>query len=104
MLAKKGDWVKIHYISLKSNERSNNLPEETKRVPFEIRIKGFLLNDKASIGDEVEIETIIGRKIKGNLEFINPIYDHDFGEPVYELLNIRKELKVYLEEGEIIEQ
>lgn len=91
MKAYKGDWVQIHFIALKPEERSPHLPEDTKKVPFEIRIKGFLEEGKAQIGDTVTIKTPIGRLVKGTLEKINPKYEHNFGDPIPELLKINKD-------------
>ncbi|MDI6601064.1 MAG: 2-amino-4-oxopentanoate thiolase subunit OrtA [Thermoanaerobacteraceae bacterium] len=96
MDAKKGDWVQIHSIILKPEERASHLPEDTKRVPLEMWEKGFILHD-ANVGDEVEIETVIGRRAKGILVKVNPVYEHNFGEPVPELLNIGMELRKILE-------
>jgi hypothetical protein len=79
--AKKGDLVQIHLIVLEPGERAANLPEETKTVPYEGWIKGFLLDDQAEIGQEICIETYIGRQLSGVLTEINPVYDHNFGKP-----------------------
>lgn len=104
MDAKKGDWVRIHKIVLKPEERSPHLPEDTQKVPLEMWDKGFLLNDVANIGDEVEIETYIGRKTSGTLIEINPYYTHDFGKCVPELLYIGRQVRSLVEEvGEIDE-
>ncbi|MCG4586594.1 2-amino-4-ketopentanoate thiolase, partial [Anaerosalibacter bizertensis] len=65
MDAKKGDWVRIHNIVLNPEDRSPNLPEDTKKVPLEMWDKGFLLNEGANIGDMVEVESYIGRKVEG---------------------------------------
>lgn len=101
MDAKKGDWVRIHSIVLEAGERAPNVPEDTQKVPLELWDKGFLLNDSANIGDEVEVETYIGRKIEGTLLEVNPYYDHDFGKCVPELLYIGKQLKSLIgEDGE----
>ncbi|KUK82214.1 MAG: Uncharacterized protein XD96_0911 [Petrotoga mobilis] len=91
MEIKKGDWVQIHYIALNHEERVSHLPEDTKKVPFEVRIKGFLEDEKAEIGDIVTIKTPIGRLVKGKLEKVNPKYEHNFGEPIPELLKINKD-------------
>lgn len=91
--AKKGDLVQIHKIILEPGERPDTLPECTKSVPYECWIKGFLLNREATIGDEVQIETFIGREISGTLVSVNPPYDHTFGLPQNELLSIGRELK-----------
>lgn len=98
MDAKKGDWVRIHNIVLKPSERSPRLPEDTQKVPLEMWDKGFLIDEGAKIGDEVEVETYIGRKIKGTLIEVNPYYRHDFGKCVPELLYIGRQVRSLLEE------
>lgn len=101
MDAKKGDWVRIHKIILNIGERSTNIPEETQKVPLEMWDKGFLLNDEANIGDLVEVETYIGRKVEGNLLEINPYWKHNYGKAVPEILYIGRQAKELLsEEGE----
>lgn len=100
MQAKKGDWVRIHKIILESNQRAENIPEDTKSVPLEMWDKGFLINDEANIGENVEIETYIGRKTGGKLIEINPYYDHDYGKSVPEILYIGRQAKDLLEEGD----
>ena len=32
-MAKKGDWVRIHKIILKAEERTGKLPEDSQKVP-----------------------------------------------------------------------
>lgn len=61
--------------------------------------KGYLLAD-ARIGDEVEIESVTGRKETGTLIEVNPSYRHDFGECVPELLAIDKQVRGILFGGE----
>lgn len=100
MLAKKGDWVRIYKIVLKSEQRSGTIPADTKKVDLEMWDKGFLINDEAKIGDNVEIETYIGRKTEGELIEINPYYNHDYGKAVPEILYIGRQAKELLEEGE----
>lgn len=87
MSVKKGEFVRIHSIVLSPSERSSNLPEETRKVPLEMWDKGFLLED-ANLGDEVEVRTITNRIIKGKLIEVNPVYRHNYGEFVPELLQI----------------
>ena len=91
--AKNGDLVLIHKTILKPSERPDTLPACTKSVPYECWIKGFLLNSQATIGEEVQIETFIGREISGILVSVNPAYDHSFGLPQKELLSIAREPK-----------
>ena len=98
MKAKKGDWVRIYNIVLKPEERQGSLPEDTKKVPFEMWDKGFLINITADIGEMVEIETIIGRKISGEMVEINPSHNVNYGTGVTETLYIGRQLREMLEE------
>jgi len=97
MDAKKGDWAQIHTILLKAGERAERVPEETKCVPLELRVKGFINHD-ANIGDQVTLTTHTGRQIAGELVAVKPSYEHDFGQPIPELLTIGKELRTLLKE------
>lgn len=87
-IAKKGDFVQIHVVILRPEERTEKLPECTKKVPYEGWVKGFLLEDLATIGDKVRIRSFIGRELTGTLVKINPSYNHDFGQPQPELLTV----------------
>jgi len=98
--AKKGDWVRIYNVVLTPEQRAPQVPEDTKKVPLEMWDKGFLLDEKANIGEIVEVETYIGRKISGKLIEIEPYYDHDFGKCVSELLYVGRQLRGILEDGE----
>lgn len=91
-MAKKGDWVRIHTVVLKADERTGKIPEDTKACDLEMWTKGFLLCD-AEIGDEVEIETAVGRTEKGTLIEVNPYYTHSYGKFVPELVQIDKQLR-----------
>lgn len=86
-----GEYVQIHSIILKPGERAPQVPEDTQKVPLELRIKGYLDHD-AFLGDEVTITTVLGRKVKGRLVAVNPPYPHSFARPVPELLHIGEEL------------
>ncbi|MDX1359638.1 MAG: 2-amino-4-oxopentanoate thiolase subunit OrtA, partial [Clostridia bacterium] len=97
--AKKGDWVRIRKIILKAGERSLNLPDDTKKVPLVMWDKGFLMDETASPGDWVKVETIIGRQIEGELEQVQPGYDVNYGESVNETLYIGKQLRELLGDG-----
>lgn len=91
-MIKVNSWVKIHKIILKSEERSNNLPSDTKNVPLEMWLKGYLLNE-GNIGDIVKIKTIAGRIEEGTLVDVNPSYKHNFGDFVPEILVIDQMVK-----------
>ncbi len=91
-MAKKGEWVRIHKIILKAEERTGKLPADTQKVPLEMWTKGYLLAD-AEIGDEVEIESVNGRRETGTLIEEEPYYTHDYGKCVPELLAIDKQVR-----------
>jgi hypothetical protein len=95
--AEKGTWVEIHSKVLPAGERAPQVPQDTQNVPLVMRTKGFLLQ-AAQVGDEVEIETCIGRHITGTLVIINPAYTHSFGPPIDELLTIGREVRAILRE------
>lgn len=95
MKAMKGDWVQIHQIVLRPEERAPQVPEDTKLVPLELWVKGTLRHD-CNVGEEAEIETMTGRIVKGKITKINPPYEHSFGGFVPELLKIDMQLKEIL--------
>jgi len=99
MKACKGDWVSIHNIVLKTSERAPQVPEDTKKVPLECWVKGFLQSD-GEVGEEVEVKTITGRIEKGKLIEVNPTHKHNYGKFVPELLRIGMDLKEALYGGE----
>lgn len=92
-----GDWVEIERIVLEPNERNENLPMDTKTKPYKQWIRGNLQNEKAEIGDEVSIKTLINNTYVGILVDTDPKYTHNFGDSINELIQIRKELKKEME-------
>ena len=92
-------WVQIERIVLPTQERSPHIPEETAACPLVLWVKGFLVNE-AHLGDTVEIETIIGRKLSGKLLEVNPLYEHNFGRPIPELLEVREEFRKISSKGD----
>ena len=92
-----GRWVEIRSTVLESAERAPQVPEDTRQVPLEMRARGFLLRP-AVPGDEAEIETVTGRRLRGILLAREPVYDHGFGPPVKELLGIARELRALLDQ------
>ena len=94
-MAKKGDWVRIHRVILPAAERTANLPEDTRKVPFEMWVKGHLLED-GEIGDEVRIKTVSGREEHGTLIEVNPQFDVNFGSFVPEVLEMDVRLRTAL--------
>jgi hypothetical protein len=94
-LIKKGSWVQIKKIILNPEDRANNLPEATKKVPLLLWVKGNLLED-ANLGDVVKIKTVTGRVEVGELIKLNPSYLHTYGNYIPEIHQIDKILKATL--------
>ena len=88
-------WVEVRRVVLTSDERAPQAPDDTRRVPLEMTVKGFILHD-AAIGEEVEIVTLAGRTLSGVLTAINPAYTHTFGPPIPELSAIGGEVRAIL--------
>jgi hypothetical protein len=78
-------WVEIGFVVLTPEQRPPNLPSETRAVPYYARVRGFVAGTPA-VGGTVEIETLTGRRIKGELLQIDPPFTHGFGRPVQELV------------------
>ena len=85
-----GTWVEIEQVVLTPEQRAPTLPEDTKRVPYVLRVSGFLI-ETAELGGPARIRTIIGRELSGSLKTVNPSYSHSFGSTVPELLTIGTE-------------
>ena len=87
--------MEIRKIALEPHERAPQVPDDTRQVPLEMKVKGFLVSE-AAIGEEAAITTPAGRTVRGTLSEINPAYTHQFGPPIPELLPIGKELREML--------
>ena len=87
-MIKKNSFVQIYQVVLSSLERASHLPVDTKEVPFEVRMKGRLLQD-AELGQRVSIETPSKRIESGILIAVEPHYDHSFGHHVEILRQVR---------------
>lgn len=94
-----GDWVEIWNVILEPGKRASQVPEDTQKVPLEMRLRGFLVNERAKLGEIVSIRTRVGRVVEGKLVSFHPRYDHSFGEPQKALLNIGQELRTFLKKG-----
>lgn len=93
----KGTWVEISNIVLKAGERAPQVPVDTQHVPLELRARGFLTGPTVA-GQQVEIETVAGRRLAGILVKVNPAYTHGFGPPVPQLTGIGNEVRAILRE------
>ena len=92
-MAKKGDWVRIHSIVLKAEERTAKLPEDTKKCDLQQWTKGFLQNEEAKLGDEVTVKTAVGRLVEGTC------YTHSYGKFVPEIIEIDRQLREIMNFG-----
>lgn len=99
MEVKKGDWVKIHRVIFTPEQRAPQVPDDTKKVPLEMWVKGFCESD-AQLGDEVEVITMTGRKERGTIVETDPTFSHSFGQFVPEILQIGIQLKDILFGGD----
>ncbi len=93
-----GDWVRIHNVLLKPEDRAGDLPPATKTVPLERWLNGFLVAP-ARLGDEVEVVTLAGRRVRGRLVEVWPCYRHGFGRPQATLQGIGPLLRSLLRQG-----
>ncbi len=84
--------VRIENIVLTPENRSQNLPEDTRKTPLKMWVKGRL-NSEGEVGEEVEITTITGRVVKGILKEVNPVYELNYGEYVPELQKVTEYLQ-----------
>lgn len=91
-MVKAGTWVEIERVLLQPEQRAANLPEDTARTPYRLRLSGFLLSD-AELGQDVSIRSLIGHEHRGTLSAVSPSYTHSFGTTVPELLTIGMEGK-----------
>jgi 2-amino-4-ketopentanoate thiolase alpha subunit len=96
-MIKKGTWIEVERMVLSPEERSSNLPEDTKKTPLMMWVKGFCINE-CEIGEEVEVETLTGRIEKGIVTECEPNYTHSFGKYVGEISYIGRQARKILSE------
>jgi len=94
-MIKKGEWVLVHKNVLEPSQRAPQVPDDTKKVPLELWVKGYLQED-ANVGDEVTVITRTKRTERGTLLEANPYYKHDYGKFVPELLKISEQVREIL--------
>ena len=92
-----GAWVEIGRVVLRGGERAPQVPDDTRQLPLEMRVKGFLVAAVLQ-GEEAEVLTPAGRRLRGILREVNPAYTHGFGAPLAELSAIGPEVRAMLGE------
>jgi hypothetical protein len=50
------------------------------------------------VGEQAEIITVTGRRVRGILSEVNPAYSHGFGSPIPELSTIGSQVRTILRE------
>ncbi len=91
-MIKAGSFVRIHQVILKAEERTSNVPEDTRNTDLRMWTKGFLKCD-AEIGETVEVETLSGRTETGELVAVNHMHEVNYGDFVEEIIPIGVYLK-----------
>lgn len=94
-MIEKGTWIEIEQIVLEPIDRSNAIPEVTKKTPLKMWIKGFAQED-CNIGELSTVKTTTGRIMEGKVTLEKPSYNHDFGEFIPELMFIGPQAKEIL--------
>jgi len=88
-MIEKHTYVEVKSIILETDERSGNLPMDTKEVPLVMKIKGYLL-EPAHIGDPVQILTMTKRIETGVLVKAHPSYTHSFGQFIQIIQDVKE--------------
>ena len=88
-------WVEIGFVVLEPSERAEHLPADTAAVPYYVRLKGFAAGDP-QVGQRVQIETLTGRKVEGEVLRLAPEYGHSFGGSIPELIEAGCEARTLL--------
>lgn len=97
--AQKGDWVQIQRVVLTKGSRAPQVPTDTQECDLLLWVKG-IAQSEASLGDDVEIVTVTGRKTSGKLFAIHPGYTHSYGRYVPQLTKIQLQLQELMDGGE----
>jgi hypothetical protein len=88
-------WVEVGFVVLEPSQRTGHLPEDTKSVPYYVRLKGFA-EGEPEVGQTVTVETLLGRHVDGEVLRVDPEYGHGFGRPVEELIDAGREARELL--------
>ncbi len=88
-------WVEVGFVVLEPSQRTGHLPEDTKSVPYYVRVKGFA-EGEPEVGQTVTVETLLGRHVDGEVLRVDPEYGHGFGRPVKELIDAGREARALL--------
>lgn len=99
-MAKRNDWVRIHSVVLRAEERTARIPDDTKKCDLEQWTKGFLQDEYAEIGDIVTVRSAANRIVQGTLIEEAPTYTHSYGKFVPEIIQIDEQVRKIMYGGE----
>lgn len=97
---KKGDYVVVQRVVLTAQQRAPQVPEDTAQQPLIALFKGFLEDESAVPGDEVNVVTMSGRKDRAVLTARDPSAQHTYGRYVDELMQVHRQVCDLLYGGE----
>ena len=78
---------------LSAAERAQQVPEDTSQVPLIALFKGYLEDECAVPGDEVNIITMSGRRAQAVLTARDPSAQHSYGRFVPELMQVHRQVR-----------
>jgi hypothetical protein len=89
--------VEVERVVLEPGARAPQVPADTQALPLQQRVHGRLLA-AGRPGEDVEIETRAGRRLRGRLVDARPSYRHGFGAPRPELTAAAEQARAILAE------
>jgi 2-amino-4-ketopentanoate thiolase alpha subunit len=84
-------WTEIEWIVLHPEGRASAVPPETRATPYVARSRGMATS--AEVGQEAEIETATGRRLRGRVRELMPGHHHTFGNPLPEWIAMRDSIR-----------
>lgn len=90
-----GTWVEIEWIILEPDARSENVPPDTAGLPYVGRARG-LARGEPQVGETVDIVTLTGRTLRGQVVDATPGYTHSFGRPLPAWVTMRSAITAAL--------
>lgn len=91
-------WVEIEWTVLEPQDRSQKIPDETRRTAYRARTRGYAPGNP-EIGDEVEVTTVSGRRLRGQVLSLRPGYEHSFGRPEPAWLEMQRSIRDLVKES-----
>lgn len=80
-LLEAGTRVEVCYTALEPKDRAPSSPVDTRRLPYQVRVKGVLEVASRLSDPDVRIRTASGRTASGRIVQVEPGDFHTFGRP-----------------------